>query len=79
LLGVCVFLVLGSWLLQGGLYGRVFCEAIVAVMVIAVVRGSGNASFVSRIFATCLLQPVLVVAGPLFGVATALCVQIIIL
>ena len=38
---MCEFLVLGSWLLQGGLYVRVFCEVIVAVMVIAIVRGSG--------------------------------------
>ena len=71
LLGVGAVLVLASWLLQGELYGRAFREAILAVMVMAVVRGSGNTSFASDLFVTCLLQPVLVVAGPPFVVATA--------
>ena len=62
LLAVCAFLVLASWLLQGDLYGRVFRDTIVAVIVIAVVRGRGNTSFAADICATCLLQPVLVVA-----------------
>ena len=70
LLAVCAFLVLASWLLQGDLYGRVFRETIVAV-IITVVRGRGNTSFAADICATCLLQPVLVVAGPPLGVATA--------
>ena len=34
-------------------------------------RGSGNTSFASDLFVTCLLQTVLVVAGPPFVVATA--------
>ena len=71
LLAVCAFLVLASWLLQGDLYGRVFHDTIVAVIVVAVVRGRGNTSFAADICATCLLQPVLVVAGPPLGVATA--------
>jgi len=37
----------------------------------AVVRGSGNTSFASDLFVTCQLQPVLMVAGPPFVVATA--------
>ena len=70
LLAVCAFLVLASWLLLGDLYGRVFRETIVAV-IITVVRGRGNTSFAADICATCLLQPVFVVAGPPLGVATA--------
>ena len=35
------------------------------------VRGSGNTSFASDLFVTCLLQLVLVVAGPPFVVVTA--------
>jgi len=41
------------------------------VIVITVVRGRGNTSFAADICATCLLQPVFVVAGPPLGVATA--------
>jgi len=48
---LCAFLVLASWLLQGDLYGRVFRETIVAV-IITVVRGRGNTSFAADICAT---------------------------
>ena len=70
LLAVCAFLVLASWLLQGDLYGRVFRETIVSVILITVLRGRDNTSFAADIRATCLLQPVFVVAGPPLGVAT---------
>ena len=44
---------LASWLLQGDLYGRVFRDTIVSVIVITMVRRRGNTLFAADMCATC--------------------------